>query len=307
MVYLVMGSTYFFIKAAVQTIPPLYVLAFRFLLGGVLFALLAGLRGKLRPLPTRRELASALLIATCLFLFGVGLVTMAQRYVYSYLTALLVAAVPLIVVFFDFALLKKRITLARMLGVVLGLVGAGFLLYDGTSILTSFSPAIIMILVGIVSWSFATSIGHTLPTHKNSRVHTAIQMLYVGVVCLVAGLLIEKPLPVIASAVSLPSFLSMLYLATVGSLSFSAYLYLIKNEPSQRVATYAFVNPMVAMAFGFLLGDEKAVPFLCLGLPLTMLGLLFNFYGDRWAGLLKRAKHKRPKNKRVTQARDTSA
>ena len=117
MVYIVMGSTYFFIKLAIQTIPPLLVLSFRFFVGGLLVILYARIKdGKIK-IPTKSELFNALIMGFFLFVSGVGLVTFGQQFTFSYITSLIVASVPLLVAFFDYILYKKRITKTSLIGI----------------------------------------------------------------------------------------------------------------------------------------------------------------------------------------------
>jgi drug/metabolite transporter (DMT)-like permease len=86
----------------------------------------------------------------------------------------------------------------------------------------------------------------------------------------------------------------LIYLATIGSVAFYAYVYLIAHEPSIRVVSYAIVNPLIAVLLGLFLGDEKAVPFLVVGIPFICFGLVFMLYGEsiksRWTNKSKREK-----------------
>ena len=85
--------------------------------------------------------------------------------------------------------------------------------------------------------------------------------------------------------------MGLAYLALVGSLAFAAYNYLIAHEPSNRIVSYAFVNPVIAVILGFFVGNEKAVPYLFAGLTLILLGLFLMLYGDLVMKRLKMIKH----------------
>ncbi len=190
-IYLVWGSTYFFIRQAVLTIPPMWVLAARWLIGGALLLGFAGTRGLLRSLPSGRSMLSSVILGTLLLLGGNGLITIAERHVDSYVAALLASSTPIIVAVIDSLLLRKRLTVARVLGIAFGFAGVAVLLYNGQSLLSSLSPSVLIGLAGILSWGLATSLGHQFPVSGDNTVNSGIQMMFVGVVslavCVVIG------------------------------------------------------------------------------------------------------------------------
>jgi drug/metabolite transporter (DMT)-like permease len=281
-IYVVWGSTYFFIRRAVSSIPWSWVLAIRWTVGGVLLLGFSAARGSLAGArPSARELAAAAGLGVLLLLVGNGGITIAEKSVDSYLAALLASAVPVVVAAFDGILLGKRMTLARLLGVVLGLGGVALLVYDGHSVASTFSPALLIGCLGILGWSLATSLGHRAPVHGDSMVNSGIQMLFVGVITLLGSLLLGPRPAEILSAVTPASLFGVLYLGVVGSFAFSAYTYLMANEPAERVVSYAFVNPLIALVIGLGFGGESPTPFLAAGLPLILAGLAFMFYGER--------------------------
>ncbi|HEB29525.1 MAG TPA: hypothetical protein ENI15_01450 [Spirochaetes bacterium] len=279
-IYLVWGSTYFFIKMTVETIPPFYILSVRWLFGGLLFLLLALVRGKIKPLPKIREMLSSILLGSLLLIGGNGLIIFAERELDSYHVALILASTPLIVAVFNRVLFSIRVTLVRVLGILAGVAGVAFLLYDGRSLGSSLKPEIVMAIGGLLSWGFATSLGHRMPVHKESFVNSGIQMLFVGIVSTIVVSFTNPPFAETFLFFSLRSLIGLVYLAAVGSLAFAAYNYLIAHEPSNRIVSYSFVNPVIAVILGFFVGNEKAVPFLFAGLPLILLGLFLMLYGD---------------------------
>jgi drug/metabolite transporter (DMT)-like permease len=280
-IYLVWGSTYFFIRQSVLTIPPMWVLAIRWLIGGALLLGFAGVRGLLRPLPSARSVLSSVVLGTLLILGGNGLITIAERRVDSYVAALLASSTPIIVAVIDSALLRKSLTLARVLGVVLGFAGVGVLLYNGQSLASSLSPPVLIGLAGILSWGLATSLGHRFPVSGDNTVNSGIQMLFVGLVSLGVCVVIGPPPTAVLAGASAMSLVSVLYLGVLGSLAFSAYTYLIQAEPAERVVSYALVNPIIALFLGLVLGGETATPYLALGVAVVLVGLAFMLYGER--------------------------
>lgn len=277
MVYIVMGSTYFFIKLAIQTIPPLLVLSFRFLIGGILVILFARLKSEKIEFPTKDEILSAFIMGFFLFITGVGLVTFGQQFTYSYITSLIVASVPLLVVFFDYLFFKKRIRKTSLVGIFLGLGGIAVLFYDKSEAKFEFSIGLLLIFIGIVSWSFATSISYKLKTHKNTFINSGMQMLFAGGLFTVAVLF--YPWQLIIVNITPTSFWALVFLTMIGSFTFNSYIYLIRNKSPQKVSSYAFVNPVVGILFGVIFGGEDMVPYLFLGLSLILIGLLLHFYG----------------------------
>jgi drug/metabolite transporter (DMT)-like permease len=289
-IYLVWGSTYFFIKMAVETIPPFYILSFRWLFGGVLFLLLALVRGDTKPLPSIREILSSILLGSLLLIGGNGLIIFAERELDSYHVALILASTPLIVAAFNRVLFSIRVTLVRVLGILVGVTGVAFLLFDGQSLGSSLKPEIVMAICGLLSWGFATSLGHRMPVHKESFVNSGIQMLFVGIVSTIVVSFTNQPFAEILPFFSLRSLIGLVYLAVVGSLAFAAYNYLIAHEPSNRIVSYAFVNPVIAVILGFFVGNEKAVPLFFAGLPLILFGLFLMLYGEAAFKRLKKIK-----------------
>jgi len=294
-VYLVWGSTYFFIKLSVETIPPFYVVGLRFIVGGILVLSLSYLSGSLRSWPTWRQIGSALFLGTFLLLIGSGLLTVAEQEVDSYLASLIVAATPIAVALYDRFLIGKVISGARLLGTFVGIAGVALLLYDGRSISSSLTPEVLMVIGGVASWGFATSMGHRMKGHPDSMVNSGLQMLFVGIVCLIWASLFYPPLPRVLASASPRSLLGVAYLAIVGSLAFAAFNYLIAHEPAGRVVSYALINPLIAVLLGLLLGQESPAPLLPLGLPLILSGLFLMLYGEpALAYLRKRSASAKP-------------
>ena len=289
-VYLVWGSTYFFIKMAVASFTPYSVVGFRFTVGGLLLLSLALIsRAARRPL-SLRSIASSMLLGTLLLIGANGLVTIAEQKVDSYVVALVMASVPLAVAFFDRVLFRKTITWIRLAGIFTGFAGVALLLYDGQSLRASLDPHTLMVLAAMLLWSLGTSLAHRLPLPPDSRLNSGIQMLFAGLVSLLLVLLSGRPLLQVSSPPSLPSLLGLSYLAIVGSLAITAYTFLIVNEPTSRVVSYALVNPGIAVALGLLLGQETPAVYMAAGLPLILVGLGTMLYGESILKALKQKK-----------------
>ncbi|HPH01874.1 MAG TPA: EamA family transporter, partial [Spirochaetota bacterium] len=132
--YIVWGSTYWFIKVAVASMPPFWLVALRFLVGGLGFLGVAWLTGRMKGGLTRRQLLVSGGLGIFLLVGGNGLVTLAETTVDSYLAALVIASTPLAVALFDRLLVKIRIRPVCLVGIIIGMAGVGLLLYNGSSI-----------------------------------------------------------------------------------------------------------------------------------------------------------------------------
>ena len=289
-IYLVWGSTYFFISLSVETVPPLLVVGLRFTVGGLLlFALAALSRGGMRR-PTLRQVLSSLLMGGLLLLLGNNLITIAERKVDSYLVALILACVPLQVAFFDRLLFGKRLAAVRLAGILVGVAGVALLLYDGRSLTGSLTLETWLVIISSLLWSFGTSLGHRLPLPEDNRVNSGLQMLLAGLGSLAVVLAMgTSPFPALAAA-SVRSLAGVAYLAVVGSLAFAAFTFLVANEPAIRVVSYSLVNPGIAVLLGLFLGGEQPVPFLLPGLTLILAGLAVMLYGEWLLGKLQAAR-----------------
>ena len=291
-IYIVWGSTYFFIKMALESFAPYPIVGLRFTLGGTLLLVLGLISPKARAPLSLTSVLSSILLGTLLLLGANGLVTVAEQKVDSYVVALVMAVVPLAVATFDRFLFHKTITWIRFMGIMVGFCGVAFLLYDGHSLRGSLGPHTLMVLAAMLLWSFGTSLAHRLPLPADSRINGGIQMLFAGLVSLAIALISGHTPASVFTGISLRSLLGLSYLAIIGSLAITAYAYLLVNEPSIRIVSYALVNPGIAVFLGFLFGNETAAPYMLIGFPLILLGLTTMLYGETLLGRLRRLKGK---------------
>jgi drug/metabolite transporter (DMT)-like permease len=282
-VYLVWGSTYFFIRMAVQTIPPYLLVGLRFSVGGLLLLVAVVVTGRLRPWPSMRPSIRQILCA-CLMggmlLFGAnGLITVAEIRVHSYIVALVLASTPLAVAAFDWLLFGRRVTGLRLAGIVTGVAGVGLLLYRG-GFAATLDADTMLILAAMLLWSFATSLGHRLPLHPDNLFNAAVEMLFAGLASLaVFALGGQRALPALAAA-SAASLWGAAFLTVFGSVAFTAYAHLLAAEPAIRVVSYALVNPLIATLLGLAAGGESPTRLFALGMPMVIAGLLVMLYGE---------------------------
>jgi len=286
-VYVVWGSTYLAISWAVETIPPYWLVGTRFLFSARAFLGSALAQGKLFPI-TWKNLLSAAFMGVFLLVLGNGLVSVGEMEVDSYLAAIIISSTPLVVALFNRVLFKERLSLIRTLAMILGLAGVGILLYEGGSGSFRLNPGIIFVIAGFLAWAFATAVGHKLPIHPNNLANSGLQMAIAGLIAIVVSLFAYRPVPEILPEVTALSWIGLAYLATIGSLAFYAYSYLLKHEPSNRIVSYAIVNPLIAVLLGIALGGEKPVAFLLPGMVAILAALFLMLYGDALIERLKK-------------------
>ena len=261
-VYVIWGSTYFAIRVVLETLPALLFAGVRFLIAGGLLLGWGLARGA--PSPTRAQWRSAGIVGGLLFLGGNGGVVLATQWVPSGLVALLVATVPLWMVLLDWAFFSRARPGPRVVvGVLAGLGGIG-LLYGSEGMGASDPRQILgagLVLAGSLAWAAGSMLGRDVDKPVSPRMWVGMQMLAGGALLVPVALLRGEAAGLDLGAVSLRSGLAMGYLIVFGALvAFSAYIHLLQNTTPTRVGTYAYVNPVVAMALGFWLADEPLTP-----------------------------------------------
>jgi len=256
-IYLIWGSTYLGIRFAIETIPPFLLSATRFSLAGLILLIAANARGvAAMTLPQFRTAA----IVGALLMLANSLVGVAEKRIPSGVTALLVAMTPLFMVMLEWARPGgRRPTLLVAIGLLIGLVGVVALVgpasFGGGERLDLIGAA--TVAFGCLAWSAGSIYSRHAPRPASALMTTAIQMLvggmFVGLLSVVRGELSGFHV----SAVSARSFTAWVYLLVFGSLiAFSAFVYLLRVSTPARVATYAYVNPVVAVILGWFLAGE---------------------------------------------------
>jgi drug/metabolite transporter (DMT)-like permease len=257
-VYLVWGSTYLAIRFAVETLPPLLMAGCRFLLAGSIVLGFARIHeGK--GWPTVREWRTAFISGTLLLLGGNGGVAWAEQRVPSGTAALLVAVVPLWMVLLDW--LRPgghRPRTAVFAGVGIGLVGLLLLVGPDAVRGGGTDMAGAAVLVGAsLAWAAGSLYIKFAPSARSGLISAGSQMLAGGLVLVVAAALMGEPARLDIAHASTRSLLGFAYLVTFGSLiGFTAYFYLLAHTTAAKAATYAYVNPVVAVFLGWALGHE---------------------------------------------------
>jgi drug/metabolite transporter (DMT)-like permease len=251
-IYLVWGSTYLAIRVTDRTMPPLLMSSARFLIAGAALYAFAS-RGRVRP--TLREWRAAAIVGAALLVAGNGGVAWAETRLASSLAALLVAMVPLWVALMDRAFLGRRLSSSAIAGLVVGFGGVALLVRPGGG----GDVLAMLLLVGTTAaWAGGSLYARGAPLPGSPLLSASMQMLAAGAFLAVAGLATGETGGIHSDSFSTKPVIAFVYLAVVGSLiAFSTYAWLLRNVRISLVATYAFVNPVVAVALGTIFLNEK--------------------------------------------------
>ena len=267
-VYVVWGSTYLAIAFVVESLPPLLAAGARFLVAGstlVAFLLArdrwrrarGGVPGAGLHWPRAVEWRTAVIVGTLLLLGGNGMVMIAEQKIPSGIAAVIIATTPIWLSVFDALLTRRMPSPLAIGGLLVGLVGVAILLLPSTG-LDSFNPAGIGILVvATVCWASGSLYARHGPLPSNHLLGTGMEQLAGGLVLLAVGVAIGEVGKFDPSAVTTASLLGLAFLIVFGSLvAFTAYVWLLNHVAVTTVATYAYVNPVVAVALGVAVRGE---------------------------------------------------
>ncbi|MFJ9952146.1 EamA family transporter [Kitasatospora sp. NPDC091207] len=292
-VYVVWGSTYLAIRIALETMPSFLSAGARFVVAGLLlagFVLFRQGRAGLRV--DRRRLGSSALVGLLLLTGGNGLVVLGENSVPSGLAALLVAAVPLWMVLLT-AAGGDRPRPVELAGVLLGLVGLAVL--SAPAIGGDIAPGgVLVILCATLTWAAGSFAAKRIPMPGNVLAGSAYQMIVGGSGSLLIGLARGEQHGLDLGAVSTRSWLALGYLVVVGSLvGFTAYAWLLQSAPLTLVATYAYVNPVVAVLLGSLVLAEPLTGPTLAGGAIVVIGVCLVVSVSRLSGRAPRTPSRR--------------
>jgi drug/metabolite transporter (DMT)-like permease len=257
--YIVWGSTYLAIRFAVETIPPFLHASLRFLISGVILYLWRRAAGD--PAPTASNWKATAIVGAALLLGGNGLVAWAEQSVPSGIAALMISTSPFWLVLFEAVRAGgAKPTWQSILGLIVGFGGVFILIGPAeiTGAENNFDTfGVILLLLAPLFWSMGSIYAKGADMPKSTLLSTGMQMLTGAVALFIVSLIKGELSGFSFTAVSMRSWIGLLYLITFGSLvGFVAYGWLLHNAPISLVSTYAYVNPVVAVLLGNLLADE---------------------------------------------------
>ena len=256
------GGTYLGIKFAIESIPPLLMASLRYLVAGALVLVWSWTRSGERP--TARHWGGAAVVGGLMLFGGNGGVCWAEQRVPSGTASLVIALVPLFMVLIE-ALRPggQRPGPREYAGIGLGLAGLALLVGPEQLVGAGrIDPLGALVLVGAtLSWAAGSIHSRHASLPSSPLLATALQMLAGGAILLVAGLAAGEGARFQVQAVTLRSWLAMGYLVVCGSIvALTAYVWLLRVSPPAKVASYTYVNPIVAVMLGWGLGGEALTP-----------------------------------------------
>ncbi|MDQ6683264.1 MAG: EamA family transporter [Chloroflexota bacterium] len=266
-VYVVWGSTYLGIAVMIRSLPPLLAAGVRYVVAGGLLLGFLWLRGRVRarrqgaaaqlePI-TRRHWRSALIIGTLLLMGGNGFVVLSEQRIPSGIAAIMVATMPIWIAVMDGVVTGRRPSLLALGGLVAGIVGVAILIAPVKGIAGLDPLGIGLAAFAPMCWAAGSIYARGAVMPRSHFVGSAIEMVCGGAVLFGAGMLTGELAHANPATFGADSLAALAYLIVFGSiLAFSAFAWLLANVPTSTVATYAYVNPIVAVALGALVLNE---------------------------------------------------
>jgi drug/metabolite transporter (DMT)-like permease len=261
--YVVWGSTYLGIRIAVETIPPFLMAASRFLAAGVvLFAWSLLREGRAFAWPSPREWRDNFIVGTLLLGGGMGAVAWGEQTVPSGIAALLIAMMPVWVAVLGRIFLGERLPRLAVAGIGVGLAGVAILVGGPDPGAQLDLAGVVALIISPICWSAGSLYAaHRVPHSSRPLVATAMQMLCGATVLSIAALATGEPGRFSIDQISTGSLVALIYLTVIGSLlAFSTYVWLLRVAPLPLIATYAYVNPVVAVVLGAIVLGETLTP-----------------------------------------------
>jgi drug/metabolite transporter (DMT)-like permease len=250
-IYLVWGSTYLAIRVTDRTMPPLLMSSVRFLIAGLALYAFAS-RGRARP--TLREWRAAAIVGAALLTIGNGGVAWVETRLESGLAALIVAVIPLWFAVMDRAFFGRRLSTPTIAGLVVGFGGVALLVHPGGG---AHVLPMLALLVTTAAWAGGSLYARGAALPESPLLSASMLMLAASAFLAVAGVAKGETRAIHADTFSTKPVIAFVYLVLVGSLlAFSAYAWLLKNVRVSVVSTYAFVNPVIAVALGTVFLNE---------------------------------------------------
>lgn len=280
LIYVVWGSTYFFIGVALKDLPPFLLGALRFTAAGLILLWICYLRGE--PVFKKKLIRRSAVSGIVLLFVDMAVVMLAQRYLTSSLVAIIASSTALWILLLDAPMWKTNFR--NPFTIVGGVIGFGgvVMLYVEQFTLESMNPnserGILLLIIGCVSWALGTLYAKYRSSREekvNAFAGSAWQMLFASGMFWVCTLVTGEVRSVDLGEVSATGWLSLVYLIVFGSLlAYSAYVWLLKVRPAAEVGTHAYVNPFIAVLLGVLLGDEHVTFIQLSGLLVIMCGVM---------------------------------
>ncbi len=293
-VYIVWGSTYFFIQKAITGFPPFLLGAIRFLIAGMLMLGWSKLQNE--KIFVKEDVQRAAISGFFMLFIGNGAVIWVEQYLPSAMVAIMVSSAPLWFVLLDKP--KWGINFrskSTITGLIIGFAGVILLFYQ--NIRNAFSEGehpgelsgLIILIIGSMAWAGGSLYSKYNPTGGSLSANSGWQMLAAGIAFTTGSYFNNEIQTVAWNSIPTGAWLSLVYLIVMGSIAgFSAYVWLLKVRPAIQVSTYAYVNPVVAVLLGVFFANENITWLQIAGLVVILISVLLinlnNYLRDRSSG-----------------------
>ena len=275
-IYFVWGSTFLAIRVGVREVPPFLLAAVRFFVAGLV--MYVWLRLKATPPLTRREWVGATGLGALIFVLDYGCLFWAEQRVPSGIAAVVLATIPVFITLMEIVFLRtQRLTIRLGLALVVGLLGVAVLMNHSFAL--GEAPVdragALALLLAAFTWSIATILTRRVPLPASKPMSAAAQMLTGGALLFVLAAATGEFSGFRVQAVSSTAWFALFYLIIAGSIvGFTAYVWLLHHESPTKVGTYAYVNPVVAVAIGYFVGGETIRSRTLLGTLLVLVSVV---------------------------------
>jgi drug/metabolite transporter (DMT)-like permease len=282
-IYILWGASFLAIREVVAVVPPFLGASARFLCAGFILCGWSLCQGT--PLPGGRQLRNTALLGLIMFAIDYGCLFWAEKKIPSGLAAVIAATIPVWVLLVEWLVAGSARPTARALaGIGLGIAGVVLLMIPTGLADTAFHRPALVLLVGCISWAGGTVAARHLHLPRQLSMSSGLQMAWGGAYLLLFSAASGEfgQVPGLTPAWSWQLLLAMGYLIFFASIvAFTAYVWLIGREPAIRVASYAYVNPLIALLLGALLARERPTPLQYAGAALVVAGVGFTIAGKR--------------------------
>jgi drug/metabolite transporter (DMT)-like permease len=269
-IYVLWGTTFLAIRIAVEELPPLFAAGTRFFIAGIV--LYAFMRIKGESAPTLRQWRNLGIMALFLFVAEYAPLFWAEKFVPSGIVSVLAATIPIMTLIAEAVILReKHLRPATIVATLIGFSGVAILLLRGQDRTFGLLPCI-AVLAGSVCWTLGSVFNRSMDLPKSRPVTAGATMMLggVGLFALSAGFGEMHPFP----HISLRAVWALLYLIVLGSLvAFTAFIWLLGHMSATRVSSYAYVNPIIAVAIGHFWAGEPITPRILAGTALVLVSV----------------------------------
>ena len=280
LIYVVWGSTYYFIGVALKGFPPFLLGALRFTMAGILLLGICMQRGERI---FKKSLIKKSAVSGIVLLFiDMAVVMLAQQYVSSSLVAIIAASTAIWIMALDVPMWKRNFrNPAIITGIVIGFLGVLMLYVEqlqSDAATDNREYGVLILIFGCISWAIGTLYAKYRSSHEeevNAFAGSAWQMLFASAMFWICSFVRGDLIKTDFAAVPASAWYSLIYLVIFGSLlAYSAYVWLLKVRPATEVATHAYVNPFIAVFFGTVFGHENVTWIQIAGLIIILMSVM---------------------------------